>query len=286
MSLPVAATTHPTAGSGSSGDLTGNIRIDGSSTVGPLTSAVAEGFMADNPDVKISVGTSGTGGGFEKFCAGETHANDASPSDREETKRSAAKEGRHRCEEITVASDALTVVTNPENPVKCMTVEQLKQVWEPKSTVSSWSDITGLDPAYDEELQLFGPGTDSGTFDYFTEAINGEEGASRTDYNNVGEDDNQTVTGVAGSPGGMGYFGYSFFKENEGTINGLEIDSGKGCVAPSVWKLSRTAPTRRWPVPCSFTRRLTLWRSPSSTPSWSTTWLTSTRSPNRSDSLA
>ena len=218
--------------SSSDGNLSGTIRIDGSSTVGPLTSAVAEGFMADNPDVKISVGTSGTGGGFEKFCAGETQANDASREIESDEASACKKEGIGYAG-LTVASDALTVVTNPENPVKCMTVEQLKQVWEPKSTVSSWSDITGLDPAYDEELQLFGPGTDSGTFDYFTEAINGEEGASRTDYNNVGEDDNQTVTGVAGSPGGMGYFGYSFFKENEGTVNGLEIDNGKGCVAPS-----------------------------------------------------
>ncbi len=220
------------SGSSSDGNLSGTIRIDGSSTVAPLTSAVAEGFMGENPDVKISVGTSGTGGGFEKFCAGETQVSDAS-REIEPDEADACKKNGIGYADLVVANDAITVVTNPENPVKCMTVEQLKQVWEPDSTVSNWSDITGLDPSYDAELQLFGPGTDSGTFDYFTDAINGEEGASRTDYNNVGEDDNQTVTGVSGSPGGLGYFGYSYFKENEGTVNALEIDSGKGCVAPT-----------------------------------------------------
>ena len=114
-----------------------------------------------------------------------------------------------------------------------MTVDQLKQVWEPKSTVKNWSEIQGLEPAFDAELALYGPGTDSGTFDFFTEAINGEEGAQRTDYNDIGEDDNATVTGVSGAEGGMGYFGYSFFKENEGTVKALEVDGGNGCVAPA-----------------------------------------------------
>jgi phosphate transport system substrate-binding protein len=137
-------------------------------------------------------------------------------------------------EEIQVANDALSVVVNPENPVECVTTDQLKQVWESGSKVSNWDQIEGLDPAYENELTLFGPGTDSGTFAYFSEEINGEEGNMRTDYNNVGEDDNQTVTGVSGAPGGMGYFGFSFLQENEGKIKGLSIDSGKGCVAPSV----------------------------------------------------
>ncbi|MDP9188906.1 MAG: PstS family phosphate ABC transporter substrate-binding protein [Actinomycetota bacterium] len=223
--------------SGGSGDtpsgLSGTIRVDGSSTVAPLTQAIAEGFNEENPDVDVTVGTSGTGGGFEKFCAGETDISDASRAI-EEDEVAACQAGGIAYEEIQVANDALTVVTNPENPVTCLTVEQLKSVWEPKSAINSWSNIEGLDPPFDAELALYGPGTDSGTFDYFTEAINGEEGASRTDYNDVGEDDNATVTGVSGAEGGMGYFGYSFFVENEGTVNAVEIDSGGGCVAPSV----------------------------------------------------
>ena len=221
------------SGSGSSGDLSGNIRIDGSSTVAPLTEAIAEGFQSENPDVKVTVGTSGTGGGFEKFCVGETDANDASDAIDEEQEAMCAK-NNVKWEEIQVANDALSVVVNPENPVECITTEQLSSVWETGSKISNWDQIEGLDPAYESELTLFGPGTDSGTFSYFTEAINGEEGNQRTDYNNVGEDDNQTVTGVSGAPGGMGYFGFSFLQENEGKIKGLQIDSGDGCVAPSV----------------------------------------------------
>ena len=217
--------------SGSGEAVSGTIRIDGSSTVGPLTSAIAEGFNEENPDVDVTVGTSGTGGGFEKFCAGETDANDASEAIGDE-EIAACEAGGVKYEEIQVANDALTVVVNPENPVTCMTVDQLKSVWEPKSTISSWSDIEGLDPPYDESLELYGPGSDSGTFGYFTEAINGEEDAIRNDFNDVGEDDNATVTGVSGSPGGMGYFGYSFFAENEDTLKALEIDGGQGLRRP------------------------------------------------------
>jgi phosphate transport system substrate-binding protein len=221
------------SGSGSSGDVSGNIRIDGSSTVAPLTEAIAEGFQSENPDVKVTVGTSGTGGGFEKFCVGETDANDASDAIDEEQEAMCAK-NNVEWEEIQVANDALSVVVNPENPVECITIDQLNSIWKGGSKISNWSEVEGLDPAYDGEMTLFGPGTDSGTFAYFTEAVNGEEGNQRTDYNNVGEDDNQTVTGVSGAPGGMGYFGFSFLQENEGKIKGLQIDSGKGCVAPSV----------------------------------------------------
>jgi phosphate transport system substrate-binding protein len=212
--------------------VSGEIRIDGSSTVAPLTSAIAEGFKEENQDVNVTVGTSGTGGGFEKFCAGETDANDASEQIGEE-EIAACEKGGVEWEEIQVANDALTVVVNPENPVACMTVEQLKSVWEPNSKISSWSDIEGLEPPYDESLDLYGPGSDSGTFGYFTDAINGEEDAIRNDYNDVGEDDNATVTGVSGAPGGMGYFGFSFFNENQDTLKALEVDGGNGCVAPS-----------------------------------------------------
>ena len=123
---------------------------------------------------------------------------------------------------------------NNENPVSCLTVDQLSAVWGADSKISNWSEIPGLKEEFDEELALFGPGTDSGTFDYFTEEINGEEGATRKDYNNVGENDNATVTGVEGSPGGMGYAGFSYYTENEGKLKALEVDNGKGCVGPSV----------------------------------------------------
>jgi phosphate transport system substrate-binding protein len=221
------------ASGGGSGDLSGSIRIDGSSTVAPLTEAIAEEFEAANSGVSVTVGTSGTGGGFEKFCEGETAISDASRAIEPEEVEACEKKGIE-FEEVRVATDALTVVVNPENPVNCLTVEQLGAIWGPDSKLSNWSEVPGLEEEFDEELQLFGPGTDSGTFDYFTEEINGEEGASRKDYNNVGENDNATVTGVQGAPGGMGYFGFSFYQENEGTLKALEVDGGKGCVAPSV----------------------------------------------------
>jgi phosphate transport system substrate-binding protein len=229
----VAACGDDDESSGSGGgDLSGTIRIDGSSTVAPLSEAIAEEFEAANSGVKVTVGTSGTGGGFEKFCAGETDISDASRAIEPDEVEACEKAGVVN-EEVRVATDALTVVVNPENPVNCLTVDQLGAVWGADSKLSNWSEIPGLQEEFDEELQLFGPGTDSGTFDYFTEAINGEEGVSRKDYNNVGEDDNATVTGVKGAPGGMGYFGYSFYQENEGDLKALEVDNGKGCVAPS-----------------------------------------------------
>ncbi len=233
LALGVAACGSSDDTSGGGGDLSGSIRIDGSSTVAPLTAAVAEQFEAENPDVRVTVGTSGTGGGFEKFCAGETDISDASRTIEPEEVDACKKDGVSY-EEVRIATDALTVVVNPSNPVNCLTVDQLSAVWGPDSSLSNWSEIPGLQQEFDEELQLFGPGTDSGTFDYFTEEINGEEGASRKDYNNVGENDNATVTGVQGAPGGMGYFGFSYFEENEDTLKALEVDSGNGCVVPSV----------------------------------------------------
>jgi phosphate transport system substrate-binding protein len=214
-------------------DLSGTIRIDGSSTVGPLTEAIAEQFQAENSGVKVTVGTSGTGGGFEKFCAGETDINDASREIESEEVENCKKNGIGYGD-VQVATDALTVMINPQNPVACLTVDQLSDVWGPDSKISDWSEIPGARPSYDETLALFGPGTDSGTFDYFTESINGEEGVTRKDYNNVGENDNATVTGVEGSPGGMGYAGFSYYTENEGKVKALEVDNGEGCVAPSV----------------------------------------------------
>jgi phosphate transport system substrate-binding protein len=217
-------------GGDSSAELSGTIRVDGSSTVAPLTEAAAELFQAENPDVRVTVGTSGTGGGFEKFCAGETDISDASRAI-EEDEVAICKKNNVAYEELQVANDGLTVVVNPGNDwASCLTVDELKKVWEPKSQVNNWSQVNPEFP--DTELELFGAGTDSGTFDYFTEAINGEEGASRTDYNAT-EDDNVTVQGVQGSEGAMGYFGLSYAQQNPDAVKPVEIDGGDGCVAPS-----------------------------------------------------
>src|SRR5829696_7812913 len=237
LAVGVAACGDDDSDSGGSGstpdNLSGDIRVDGSSTVGPLTEAIAEEFNAENPNVKLTVGTSGTGGGFEKFCAGETDISDASrPIEEDETKACQAQGVNYQ--EIQVANDALTVVANPDNPVECLTTEQLKSVWEAKSTLKNWSDIQGLQPSFDADLALYSPGTDSGTFDFFTDKINGEEGSQRTaDVNDIGEDDNATVTGVSGADGGMGYFGFSYYQENQDKVKAVQIDSGNGCVAPA-----------------------------------------------------
>jgi phosphate transport system substrate-binding protein len=211
--------------------LSGRIEADGSSTVGPYTTAAAERFRNVEPDVQTTVGVSGTGGGFERFCRGETDLSNASRAiDEEEV--ALCEEAGIDYVELQVANDALTVVVNKDNDwVDCLTVEQLKTIWEPSSKIESWRD---LDPSFpDERMALFGAGTDSGTFDYFTDAIVGEEGASRSDYSAT-EDDNNTVTGVSGERGGLGYFGFSYFEENQDTLKALEIDGGEGCVAPSV----------------------------------------------------
>jgi phosphate transport system substrate-binding protein len=218
-------------GAGASEELSGTVKVDGSSTVAPLTTAAAEFFREEQSGVQVTVGTSGTGGGFEKFCAGETDISDASrPIDSEEEVPLCEEKGIEYAE-IPVANDALTVVVSTENDwATCLTTEQLKAIWEPGSKVDSWKDV---DPSFpDEKLELFGPGTDSGTFDYFTDVINGEEGASREDYQ-PSEDDNVIVQGVAGSKGGLGYFGYTYFEENSDQLKAVEVDSGGGCVAPS-----------------------------------------------------
>jgi phosphate transport system substrate-binding protein len=217
------------AACGDDGGGGGTVSVDGSSTVGPLTEAVAEDFQAEN-DVNVTVGISGTGGGFEKFCAGETDISDASrPIESEEV--DACKKNGVKYTEILVALDGLAVVVNPNNDfASCLTVDQLKKIWNEGSKVNNWNQVDDSYP--DQQLELFGPGTDSGTFDFFTEQINGEEGVSRSDYS-ASEDDNVTLQGVSGSEGGVGYFGLSYSEQNEGTVKPIEIDGGNGCVAPS-----------------------------------------------------
>jgi phosphate transport system substrate-binding protein len=218
-------------GGGGSSELSGNIKIDGSSTVAPFTQAAAENFQAENPGVKITVGTSGTGGGFEKFCAGETDISDASRPIKEDEEVPVCEKAGVTYREVHVANDGIAVVTNPELKADCLTTDQLKKLWNQGSKVKSLSEIDPQLP--DSELTLFGPGTDSGTFDFFTDEINGEEGVSREDYQ-PSEDDNVLVQGVAGEPGGLGYFGFSYYEQNQDKLNLVKVDGGDGCVAPSV----------------------------------------------------
>ena len=221
-------------GGDSASGLSGTIRIDGSSTVAPLTSIAAEEFQGENPDVSVTVGTSGTSGGFEKFCAGETDANDASRQIEPEEEEICAENGVEY-EEVQVANDALSAIVNPNNPLTCISVKSLNQIWDKDSTVDSWGDVDGLDADLpDEDLELFGPGSDSGTYDYWTEAVNGEEGVIRTDYNSIGENDNAAINGVAGDEWAMAYVPYSFVEEAGEQVKALEIDGGDGCVTPSV----------------------------------------------------
>ncbi|HVE74582.1 MAG TPA: PstS family phosphate ABC transporter substrate-binding protein [Mycobacteriales bacterium] len=230
VGLALVATACGGETTGSGDDLSGTIRVDGSSTVAPLSEAAAELFREDNSAVQVTVGTSGTGGGFEKFCAGEIDISDASRPIKDKEKAACEAKGVV-FEELVVANDGLSLVVNKENTwAECLTVDQLKKIWEPKSKVNNWNQVDAKFP--NVPLKLFGAGTDSGTFDYFTKEINGEEGASRTDYNTT-EDDNVTVQGVSGDKGGLGYFGLSYFEENEAKLKAVQVDGGAGCVAPS-----------------------------------------------------
>ncbi len=220
--------TESTAGA-ATGTATGAIVIDGSSTVAPLATITAESFEKMNPGTSVTVGTSGTGGGFEKFCSGETDIATASRAI-EEDEIAACEDNGVAWVEVLVANDGIALVVNSDNDwASCMTVEQLNAIWGPNATAGRWSDIDPSWPA--TPLKLFGPGTDSGTFDFFTKAINGEEGASRTDYSPA-EDDNVTIQGVTGETGGLGYFGLSYYEQNRDALKLAAVDAGEGCVTP------------------------------------------------------
>ena len=212
--------------------LQGKIAIDGSSTVFPFAEAAAELFNEENPDVRITVGQSGTGGGFEKFCAGETDISDASRPIKPDEEAPVCKKAGVAYGEVQIANDGIAVVTNSSMKVDCLTTDQLKQVWNKGSKVSSLKQVDSSLPG--TKLSLYGPGTDSGTFDFFTGEINGEEGVTREDYE-ASEDDNQLVTGVSGDEGGFGYFGFSYYEAAADSLNLVGVDSGDGnCVKPSV----------------------------------------------------
>ncbi len=219
------------SGSSSSEDLSGSISIDGSSTVYPFAQAAAELFNEENPDVKISVGQSGTGGGFEKFCAGETDISNASRPIKDDEEVPVCEKGGVKYHEVQIANDGIAVATNKDLAVDCLTVAQLKEVWNKGSKIKSLKDV---DPSLpDTELSLYGPGTDSGTFDFFTAEINGEEGVTREDYE-ASEDDNQLVTGVSGDAGGLGYFGFSYYEQNADKLNLVGVGEDEAsCVKPS-----------------------------------------------------
>jgi phosphate transport system substrate-binding protein len=226
--VAVVLTAAATAGVSA---LSGTVTADGSSTVGPYAIAAAEGFQKKNPKARVTVGISGTGGGFERFCRNEIDVSNASRP----IKASEAvlcRDAGVKWVAFTIANDGISVVVNKQNTwVDCLTTAELKTIWNSGSKAKSWNDVRASFP--DVPLKLFGPGTDSGTFDFFTEKINGKAKASRSDYLAT-EDDNVIVQGVEGERGALGYFGFSYYEENAAKLKLVKVDSGSGCVAPSV----------------------------------------------------
>ncbi|NQW17002.1 MAG: PstS family phosphate ABC transporter substrate-binding protein [Chloroflexi bacterium] len=234
VALIVLACGGGEGGTGSDGagsGLSGTIDVDGSSTVFPITQAVAEEFRKVHSKVQIPVGISGTGGGFKRFVTGETDISDASRAIKDSEAETAVSNGIEYIE-LKVAFDGLSIVVNPDNDfAQCLTVDELARIWEPGSSVDNWSEVRGGFP--DRDLRLYGPDTDSGTFDYFTAEVVGEEDASRADYT-ASADDNVLVQGVGGDRNSLGYFGYAYAKENPDKIKIVGVDSGNGCVSPTV----------------------------------------------------
>ena len=211
-------------------DIRGSIEIDGSSTVFPISEAVAEEFNKVYPNVRVNVGVSGTGGGFKRFTAGDTDISDASRPIRESEREAAASNGIEYYE-LRVGTDGLSVMVSTQNDfVDCLTVEELNTIWAPGSEVNNWNQVRSGFP--DRPLRLYGPDTDSGTFDFFTEEINGEAQSSRSDYT-ASADDNVLVQGIGGDRNALGYFGYAYYAENTDKLKLVEVDDGSGCVTPT-----------------------------------------------------
>ena len=227
-----AATARPAVKSESpqAGPLSGEIVIDGSSTVYPVTVAAAEDFRKEHPHVQIPVGISGTGGGFKKFTAGETVVSDASRPIKDSERELAAQNGITFIE-LAVAYDGLSVLVNPDNDwASCLTTDQLHEIWKPDSEITSWNQV---DPSYPNlDIVLYGPDADSGTFDYFTEEINGDTGIIRDDFFPA-VDDNVLVQGIAGDRGALGYFGYAYYVANTDKLKLVGVDGGSGCIEPN-----------------------------------------------------
>jgi phosphate transport system substrate-binding protein len=212
--------------------LSGRVTADGSSTVGPYVIAAAEGFQQRNRGVQITVGISGTGGGFERFCRGETDLSNASRPINQTREVPVCTQNNVKYVAFTIANDGIALVTNRDASwVNCLTTAELKKIWEPGSKVANWKEVRAGFP--DVPLKLFGAGTDSGTFEFFTEKINGRARASRSDYT-ASENDNVLVQGVTGERGALGYFGLSYYEENRSRLKLIAVDAGGGCIAPSV----------------------------------------------------
>lgn len=223
---------QPAAPDTGAGTIEGTVLVDGSSTVAPITSAVAEEFRKEFPEVRVPVGISGTGGGFQKFCAGETDISDASRPIKESEVELCRQNGIEYTE-LPVAFDGLSVMVNPTNEfAACLTVAELTNIWEPEAegVIMNWNQVRADFP--DQPLALYGAGVDSGTYDYFTEAIVGEEGASRGDFL-PSEDDNVLVQGIAGDANALGFFGLAYYEENKDKLKLVGIDNGNGCVEPN-----------------------------------------------------
>ena len=212
-------------------NMSGSVEIDGSSTVYPVSEAVAEEFNELYPNVRVNVGVSGTGGGFKRFTAGETDISDASRPIKKPKETSAAESNGIEYVELRIGTDGLSVVVSPDNDfVECLTIDELKKIWEPGSSINNWSQVRVGFP--DQKMRLYGPDTDSGTFDYFTEEVMGEVQLSRPDYT-ASADDNVLIQGISGDKGSLGYFGYAYYRESKDKLNLVAVDSGAGCVAPS-----------------------------------------------------
>jgi phosphate transport system substrate-binding protein len=229
LPLGVAACGGGGDTSADGGAISGDITLEGSSTVFPFAQAAAEGFQGENPDVNITVGDAGSTAGFEALCAGETDIADASSQIDEATTKACEDEGIEPIE-LEIANDGISIITNPDLQVECLTTDELKELWEDGSEVTSLSEINPDLP--DTELALFGPGDESGTWEYFTETINGEEGNIRSDYS-PSADDNVIVQGVEGEPGGLGFLGFSYYEQNMDRLGIAPVDGGDGCVTPS-----------------------------------------------------
>lgn len=226
-SLMMSAIVSIVAVSGFAAAAQAQVKADGSSTVFPLTERAASDFQKNSPGKRVTVGVSGTGGGFKKFCKGETDISNASrPISGKEIQ--SCKENNVKYVEVMIAMDALTVVVNPGNPMQNISASDLKKIWDTGSSVKNWKEVGGSD----QEMKLFGPGADSGTFDYFTEVINGKAKQSRTDYT-ASEDDNVLVQGVARDKGAIGYFGFAYYQKNSRRLKSLSVDG----VPPSLFNI-------------------------------------------------
>jgi len=231
LGITACGSSNDSSTTSGGGDVSGTVAVDGSSTVFPFAQAAAEGFQSENPNAKVTVGEAGTGGGFEKFCAGEIDVADASRPIDDKEEVPVCKENGIKYASIQVANDGVAIVTNPDLKIGCLKVDQLKQLWEKGSKVTNYDQLGSGIPS--GKVSLYGPGTDSGTFDFFTEEINGEKGDTRTDYQ-PSEDDNVLVQGVEGDKTGLAYFGFSYYEDNADKLNLVAVDDGNGCVKPSV----------------------------------------------------